>query len=140
MPKVKLKVLGVVAGSSVIFGSLVGFLTFIWGVTTGDVFAGLGAVVIGVVVGYPIGVLVGIILVRKVFRYKGSFIFGILGFILGGFMSGAIMFVLGPVRLIDALISGWLTAPVYAIIAFILIIVVAPLSFALGYCYIKKDD
>ena len=140
MPKIILKTLGVVAGSSIIFGSLVGFLIYIWGVTTGDVFAGLGAVVIGVVIGYPIGTVVGILLVRKVLRYKGSLTFGILGFIFGGFLSGVIMFVLGPVRLIDALISGWVTSPVYAMIAFILIIVVVPLSFVLGYYSNKKHD
>ncbi|UCD07982.1 MAG: hypothetical protein JSU79_06380 [Dehalococcoidales bacterium] len=140
MTKIIFKTIGVVAGSSIIFGSLVGFLTYIWGVTTGDVFAGLGAVVIGIVIGYPIGAVVGIILVRKVLRYKGSLIFGILGFILGGFLSGVIIFVIGPVRLIDALISGWATSPVYAMIAFFLIVVVVPLSFALGYSFIKQDD
>ena len=127
-----------VAGSSIIIGSLAGFLTYLWGITTGDVFAGLGAVIIGVVIGYPIGVVVGIILVRKVLHYKGSLLFGILGFVLGGFLSGIIMMVLGPVRLLDAFISGWATSPVYAMTAFILILVVVPLSFTIGYCLVMK--
>ena len=46
-------------------------------------FAALGLALAGVLVGYPVGVIVGIILTKKVFHYRGSLLLGILGSILG---------------------------------------------------------
>jgi len=46
-------------------------------------FAALGLALGGVLIGYPVGVIVGIILTKKVFHYRGSLLLGILGSILG---------------------------------------------------------
>ena len=46
-------------------------------------FAALGLALAGILVGYPVGVIVGIILTKKVFHYRGSLLLGILGSILG---------------------------------------------------------
>ncbi|MCK4825058.1 hypothetical protein KA005_55435 [bacterium] len=46
-------------------------------------FAALGLALAGVLVGYPVGVIVGIILTKKVFHFRGSLFLGILGSVLG---------------------------------------------------------
>ncbi len=46
-------------------------------------FAALGLALGGVLVGYPVGVIIGIILTKKVFHYRGSLLLGILGSVLG---------------------------------------------------------
>ncbi len=46
-------------------------------------FAALGLALAGVLVGYPVGVIIGIILTKKVFHYRGSLLLGILGSVLG---------------------------------------------------------
>ena len=46
-------------------------------------FGALGLALGGILVGYPAGVIVGIILTKKVFHYQGSLLLGILGGILG---------------------------------------------------------
>lgn len=46
-------------------------------------FGALGLALGGVLVGYPVGVIIGIILIKKVFHYRGSLLLGILGSILG---------------------------------------------------------
>ncbi len=46
-------------------------------------FGALGLALAGVLVGYPVGVIIGIILTKKVFHYRGSLLLGILGSVLG---------------------------------------------------------
>jgi hypothetical protein len=46
-------------------------------------FASLGLAIGGLVVGYPAGIILGIVLIRKVLRQPGSLLLGILGSIAG---------------------------------------------------------
>jgi hypothetical protein len=57
-------------GASVLHGDLAGF---------GE----LAGALTGMVAGYPIGVIVGIILVKKLLHYQGSIMFGSLGSLCG---------------------------------------------------------
>ena len=132
-----LKTFGIIVGSGVVLTCVLGLIA--WRLLIGDPWAGLGLIIISCF-SYPIGLIIGIVLVNKLLYYEGSLLFGILGFILGGLLAGVIMFVPGPGRLIDALITGWTTSLVYSVIAFILIIVVVPLTFTLGYCFVKKSN
>ena len=65
---------GGLIGSFIMRGELFGF---------GD----LAGALMGLIVGYPLGVIAGIILVNKVFRYDGSLLLGIIGSILGAFLT-----------------------------------------------------
>lgn len=58
-------------GASILRGEVAGF---------GDLVGAIG----GMVIGYPIGVIVGILLVNKLLHYRGSLLLGGLGSILGG--------------------------------------------------------
>ena len=46
-------------------------------------FGGLVGAIAGMVIGYPIGVVIGIFLINKVLRYRGSLLFGAIGSIIG---------------------------------------------------------
>ena len=46
-------------------------------------FAALGLAIGGLIVGYPIGIIVGIILIKKVLHQRGSLLLGIAGCIIG---------------------------------------------------------
>jgi len=46
-------------------------------------FAALGLAIGGLLAGYPVGVIIGIILTKKVFHYRGSLPLGILGSVIG---------------------------------------------------------
>ena len=46
-------------------------------------FGALGLAIGGVLVGYPVGVIIGIILTKKAFHYRGSLLLGVLGSFLG---------------------------------------------------------
>ena len=41
----------------------------------------------GMIIGYPVGVITGIILMKRVFHSPGSLLFGILGSILGAILT-----------------------------------------------------
>ena len=65
---------GALTGAFIMKGQLFGF---------GD----LAGALMGLIVGYPIGVMVGIILINKVLHYRGSLLFGVIGSILGAFLT-----------------------------------------------------
>ena len=46
-------------------------------------FGALGLAIEGIIVGYPAGIIVGIVLIRKVLHQKGSLLLGIVGSIIG---------------------------------------------------------
>ena len=46
-------------------------------------FGALGLAIGGVLIGYPVGVIIGIILTKKLFHQRGSLLLGILGSVLG---------------------------------------------------------
>ena len=46
-------------------------------------FGALGLAIGGVIIGYPTGIIVGIISIRKIFHQQGSLLLGILGSIIG---------------------------------------------------------
>ncbi len=45
---------------------------------------GLVGVIMGLALGYPLGVFLGIVIFKKLLRYNGSLILGLIGVILGG--------------------------------------------------------
>lgn len=63
-------ILGALIGAAVLRGNIAGFGALVGGLMGG-------------ILGFPLGVIAGIILVHRVFHYKGSILFGILGSILG---------------------------------------------------------
>jgi len=74
-----------------VVGIIVGIAgTFIGAFIMKDQIAGFGdlaGAIIGMVVGYPLGVIVGIVLMNKVLHYPGSIAFGITGSVLGAFLT-----------------------------------------------------
>ena len=58
--------IGVLIGGKVLGGNSVGF-------------ASLGLAIGGIIVGYPTGIIVGIVLIRKVLHQRGSLLLGFLG-------------------------------------------------------------
>ncbi|MFC1992883.1 hypothetical protein ACFLV3_03630 [Chloroflexota bacterium] len=50
-------------------------------------FGALGLAIGGVIVGYPAGIIVGIISIRKIFHQQGSLLLGILGSIIGAVIT-----------------------------------------------------
>ena len=46
--------------------------------------AGLVGAILGLAFGYPVGVFIGIVIFKKVFRYNGSLLLGLVGVIFGG--------------------------------------------------------
>ena len=130
MLKAVLKTFGMVLGSGLVLACVTGLIS--WRLLIGDPWVGLGIFVV-LCFSYPIGLIIGIVLVKKLLRCKGSLLFGILGFILGVVLVGVIVFFLGPLKLIP----GW-AHPAHTTIEFILVFIVVPLSFTLGYCLVKK--
>ena len=74
-------VLGAVFG---VIGALIG------GGVLGDDIGALGLAILSLLAGYFLGIVVGIILIRKLFRQRGSLLFGILGNIIGAVIPGLI--------------------------------------------------
>jgi hypothetical protein len=70
-----------------IIGAIFGFLAALIGAQLlQDGAAGFGGLVgalAGMVIGYPTGVAIGIFLINKVIRYRGSLLFGAIGSIIG---------------------------------------------------------
>ena len=94
--KKTIKFLGMVMGLG-IMGVVFGFLVALMGAVmlSGEIF-GFGALVGavgGMLLGYPIGVLVGIVVINRFFHYRGSVLFGILG----GFLGGVVVLGLGEI-------------------------------------------
>lgn len=46
-------------------------------------FGALGLAIAGIIIGYPAGIIIGIISIKKLLHQKGSLLFGILGSIIG---------------------------------------------------------
>ena len=46
-------------------------------------FGALGLALAGIMIGYPAGIIVGIVLIKKILHQRGSLLFGILGSIIG---------------------------------------------------------
>jgi hypothetical protein len=46
-------------------------------------FGALGLAIGGILVGYPAGIIIGILLIKKLFQQKGSLLFGLIGGIIG---------------------------------------------------------
>ena len=63
-------VIGALIGGKVLGGDSVGF-------------GALGLALGGIIVGYPTGIIVGIISIKKIFHQRGSLLLGILGSIIG---------------------------------------------------------
>lgn len=59
-------------------------------------FASLGLAIGGIIVGYPAGIITGIIIIRKALRQPGSLPFGILGSIIG---AAAVLALAEPLNL-----------------------------------------
>lgn len=65
---------GILAGAFIMKGELSGF---------GDLAGGL----MGLVIGYPLGAIIGIIVINRVLHYHGSLLLGVIGSILGAVLT-----------------------------------------------------
>lgn len=72
-----LGVLGIIGGGigALIGGKILGSDSFGFGA--------LGLAIGGIIIGYPAGIIIGIIAIRKLFHHKGSLLLGIVGSIFG---------------------------------------------------------
>ncbi len=98
---------GMLLGSA-ITGILAGILgAVILSALLSDGYAGWGGLVgaiMGMAIGYPVGVFIGLVIFRKLLRYNGSLILGLIGVIVGGILP----FVLAePLSLILNTIFLW---------------------------------
>ena len=110
-----LGVLGIVFG---VIGALIG------GKVLGSDAVGFGALGLafgGIIIGYPTGIIVGIISLRKIFHQRGSLLLGIIGSIIGAVI---IMVLAEPLNLNanTNLLFGlfFLSVPVFCLIGFFL--------------------
>ena len=81
--------LGVILGVAACGVALSLALTFLGGWLLDDVdfgFGGLGLVLLGILLSYPLGVSLGIILLDKKLNYRGWILAGITGTVLGGLL------------------------------------------------------
>jgi hypothetical protein len=53
-------------------------------------FGALGLAIGGLLVGYPLGIIVGILLIKKLFHQKGSVLLGVIGSIIGAIATVAL--------------------------------------------------
>jgi len=76
-----LGVLGIIFGvaGALIGGKILGSDSFGFGA--------LGLAIGGVFIGYPAGIIIGIIFIKKIFHQRGSLLFGILGSIVGAVIT-----------------------------------------------------
>ncbi len=70
-------VIGALIGGKVLGGDSVGF-------------GALGLAIGGVIIGYPTGIIIGIISIRKIFHQQGSLLLGIVGSIIGAVITIAL--------------------------------------------------
>ncbi len=84
-------------------------------------FGALGLAIGGVIIGYPAGIIVGIISIKKILHQQGSLLFGILGSIIGAIVT---MVLAEPLNLnsnINLLFGMFfLSVPVFCLIGFFL--------------------
>ncbi|MFC1972315.1 hypothetical protein ACFLVE_02780 [Chloroflexota bacterium] len=84
-------------------------------------FADLGLAIGGVIIGYPSGIIVGIISIRKILHQQGSLLLGILGSIIGAVIT---MVLAEPLNLNSNtnLLFGvfFLSVPVFCLVGFFL--------------------
>ena len=66
-----------------ITGLVFGLAGAVFGVSTMPGLDGLAGALMGLIIGYPVGVIIGIIWTNKVRHYYGSLLFGAIGSILG---------------------------------------------------------
>lgn len=86
---------------------------------------GLIGVIMGLALGYPVGVFIGIVNFKKVFRYNGSLLLGLVGVVMGG----ALPFILAePVGLNN-----------YGDLLWAVIIISSPLFGTIGFNLRKKS-
>jgi hypothetical protein len=76
---------GMVIGTAFV-GLLFGFVPYFIGasILPEGSLSGLIGAIVSVVIGYPIGVIIGLLLVGRLFHYRGSLLLGAVGSILGG--------------------------------------------------------
>ena len=70
-----------------ILGIIVGIAGAIFGMSLMPGFDGLAGALMGLIIGYPVGVIIGIIWANKVRHYYGSLLFGVIGSILGTLLA-----------------------------------------------------
>ena len=84
-------------------------------------FGALGLAIGGVIIGYPAGIIVGIISIKRILRQKGSLLFGIVGSIIGAVI---IMALAEPLNLNSNtnLLFGafFLSVPIFCLVGFFL--------------------
>ena len=82
-------------------------------------FGALGLALGGVLVGYPTGIIVGIISIRKILHQQGSLLLGILGSIFGAVIT---VVVAEPLNSNTNLLFGvfFLSVPVFCLVGFFL--------------------
>jgi len=101
-------VIGALIGAKVLGSNSVGF-------------ADLGLAIGGVIIGYPTGIIVGIISVKKILRQRGSLLLGILGSIIGAVVT---ILLAEPLHLNSNtnLLFGvfFLSVPVFCLVGFFL--------------------
>ncbi|MFC2123093.1 hypothetical protein ACFLRP_05350 [Bacteroidota bacterium] len=112
---ISLGVLGVVFG---VAGALIGGRV-LGGDSVG--FGALGLAIGGIIIGYPTGIIVGIVTLKKIFHQRGSLLLGILGSIVGAVIT---MGLAEPLNLNSNsnLLFGtfFLSVPVFCMIGFLL--------------------
>ena len=84
-------------------------------------FGALGLALGGIIIGYPAGIIVGIVLIKKVLHRRGSLLLGIVGSIVG---AAVIIGTIGPLNLnanTDLLFGLFLlTVPLFCLLGFFL--------------------
>jgi hypothetical protein len=110
-----LGIIGVILGAAGAF--------IIYGVIVGDS-PGLGAHMVGIIgflICYPVGIIVGIVIIKMVLHQSGSLLLGIVGGIFGEIFAA---FIASPLDLGNRLYIGYpmffLSAPVFCLVGFYL--------------------
>ena len=110
-----LGIIGIVFGAA---GALIGGKV-LGGDSVG--FASLGLALGGIIIGYPTGIIVGIVLIKKILHRRGSLLLGILGSILGAVIT---MVAAEPLHLNanSTLLFGvfFLSVPLFRLVGFFL--------------------
>jgi len=89
--------IGMVAGLTVCGAILAVIGAFIGGRVFGDdTFGALGLAILGIVVGYFLGIILGMVLIKKFIHQRGSILLGILGSIAGVVIAVFVGIMLDP--------------------------------------------
>ena len=109
--------LGVIGFAFAVLGALIGGRVL----GKGADFMALGLVVIGLIVGYAVGIMVGIISLKKVLHQRGSVALGLIGSVIGAVLP---LVLADPLRLnsnTDLLLIVFLiSVPVFSLAGFLL--------------------